>query len=80
MIDQYIPYIPPIPPMPPMPPIPPAPPDDFSYFLSTIMHSVVDMSPLTDEASSRATLTTLDGSMIPLSIKLAYYPLAASNP
>lgn len=80
MIDQYIPSIPPIPPMPPMPPIPPGPPAGLSYFLSTIMHSVVDISPLTDAASSRATLTTLAGSMIPLSIKLAYSPFAASNP
>ncbi len=70
--------MPPIPGMPPMPPIPPAP--LLSSFLSTIMHSVVVISPLTDEASSRATLTTLVGSMIPLSIRLVYSPVLASNP
>jgi len=34
---------PPIPPIPPMPPMPPPGAAGFSYFLSTIMHSVVVM-------------------------------------
>lgn len=81
-MNQYIPSIPPIPPMPPIPPIPPIPPGPagFSSFLSTIMHSVVDIRPLTEAASSRATLTTFFGSMIPASIKLTNSPFAASNP
>jgi hypothetical protein len=44
------------------------------------MHSVVDIKPLTDAASSRATLTTLAGSITPLSIKFVYSPLFASKP
>ena len=64
---QYIPYIPPIPPIPPI-----GLPDGLSSFLSTIIHSVVDINPLTEAASSNATLTTLAGSMIPLSIRLQY--------
>jgi len=52
----------------------------FYSFLSTIIHSVVDINPLTEAASYKATLTTLAGSMIPLSIKLVYSPLLASNP
>ena len=44
------------------------------------MHSVVDISPATEDASSRATLTTFAGSMTPLLTKSVYYPLLASNP
>ncbi len=63
---QYIPPIPPMPPMPPIPPIPYPPAIGFYSFLSTIIHSVVDINPLTEAASYKATLTTLAGSMIPL--------------
>jgi len=44
------------------------------------MHSVVDINPLTEAASSRATLTTFFGSMIPALIKSVNYPLLASKP
>jgi hypothetical protein len=44
------------------------------------MHSVVDIKPLTEAASSRATLTTFLGSMMPTPTKLVYYPFAASKP
>lgn len=38
------------------------------------------MSPATDEASTKAVLTTLAGSITPLSIKLVNSPFDASNP
>lgn len=72
--------MPPIPPIPPMPPMPPYIPLGFSSFFSTIMHSVVVMYELTEAASSKATLTTLAGSIIPLAIKSTNSPLLASNP
>lgn len=62
-----------------MPPIPPGP-AGLSSFLSTIMHSVVDINPLTEAASSKATLTTFAGSMTPLWTKLTYSPFEASKP
>lgn len=34
----------------------------------------------TDEASTKAVLTTLAGSITPLSIRFVNYPLEASNP
>lgn len=77
-----MPSIPPMPPIPPIPPIPPMPPGPagFYSFLSTIMHSVVDISPLTEAASSKATLTTFLGSITPALIKSVNYPLLASKP
>jgi len=71
--------MPPIPPIPPMPPMPPA--GDavfFSLTSSTITHSQVIISEATEEASRRALLTTLVGSIIPASIRLVYLSLAAS--
>jgi len=44
------------------------------------MHSVVDIRPLTEAASSSATLTTFFGSIIPAFIKLVNSPLLASKP
>ena len=65
--------------IPPIPPIPPgAPPYLESSFFSTIIHliiniykySVVVINEATDAASTKAVLTTLVGSIIPLVIIL----------
>ena len=63
-------YIP-MPPMPPMPPIPPGgiPPAaaSFSSGLSATIASVVTNNPEIEAASCKAVLTTLTGSIIPVS-------------
>jgi len=69
-----------------MPPIPPIPPIGLAgaypagTYSSTIIASVVIINEATEAASYKAVLTTLVGSMIPLSNIVTYNPFYASNP
>jgi hypothetical protein len=62
-----------------MPPIPPTG-ALLAYFFSTIIAYVLVIKDATDDASIKAVLTTLAGSITPLSIRLVNYPFEASNP